>query len=78
MGITAFVIYKISTLSLIRTFELDYLMKSRRAGRVGRQAHVFPGMFWSRQEGHIDDPTQKPPLDTPTVALSSRGLGTIF
>ena len=28
MGITAFVIYKISTLSLIRTFELDYLMKS--------------------------------------------------
>ena len=33
MGITAFVIYKISTLSLIRTFELDYLMiqhKNRR------------------------------------------------
>jgi hypothetical protein len=33
MGITAFVIYKISTLSLIRTSELDYLMiqhKNRR------------------------------------------------
>ena len=36
MGITAFVIYKISTLSLIRTFELDYLMKSKRAGLVDK------------------------------------------
>jgi hypothetical protein len=42
MGITAFVIYKISTLSLIRTFELDYLMKSGEPGVWESKHMVFP------------------------------------
>jgi len=41
MGITAFVIYKISTLSLIRTFELDYLMKSKRARLVDKMRSLL-------------------------------------
>jgi hypothetical protein len=49
---------------------------------VGKQAQGFPGMFWNRQEGHIDEPKQKPPLDTPTdaptVARSSRRPRTMF
>jgi len=47
MDISAFVIYKITTLSLIRTFELDYYVKSMRAGLVGRPAQGFPSMFLS-------------------------------
>jgi len=42
MGITAFVIYKISTLSLIRTSELGYLMKSGEPGVWEGKHIVFP------------------------------------
>lgn len=50
MGITAFVIYKISTLSLIRTFELDYLMKSGEPDVWEGKHIVFPACSGARQE----------------------------